>query len=435
MDLDFKIPPSAIELENAVLGAMMLERDRIPLVIHKLTDKHFYKPENQLIFNSIKHLFTSGGVIDLLTVSQDLKSKGVLELAGGAFEIGKLTDKVSNSANIEFHAAILIQKHAARELIRLCSESAANGFNEDLDPFQSINDLSGQLYMLVNQSMKKQIMHFNQVVNKVIKEMQNPITADGIQSGFREFDSLLGGFQPSDLHIIAARPGMGKTAFMGSIAQFLSVPCGIFSLEMSAEQLVKRFLSSKSGINSNQFRRSTFDSYDWDKIHKLDETFLNLPIQIDDSAALSLIELNAKARQMVSNGAKLIFVDYLQLVKGVSKHREQEVAEVSRGLKNLAKDLNIPVVAFAQLNRGVEDKSDKRPTLSDLRESGEIENAADSVTFIVRPEYYKIDNFNYHSHNVSSEGVAIIDVAKNRHGGTGDFLLGFDKNTVNFYNK
>jgi replicative DNA helicase len=435
-DRQGRIPPHARELEDAVLGAMMLERDKINLVIHKLTIKHFYVPENQFVFEAIDYLYKNNKAVDLLTVNNYLKDSGKLELTGGAYYLAQLTNKVSSAVNIEFHTAILIQKYISREQIRIAGEMAELAFNDELDPFESVARFNTELITLVNSSLRKQINPFSRVFDTVLDEIYTPSLKDGLKCGFNELDELIGGFQPSDLIVLAARPGMGKTALIVAMMRHLGmagIPSGFFSLEMSQEQIVKRMISAESGIYSTKFRSGHFNEFDLSAIENIDPYFKNLPIFIDDSAGSSLTEIQAKSRQMHQLGAKVIFVDYLQLIKSTSRSREQEVAEVSRGLKNIAKDLGIPVVALAQLNRGVEDRADKRPMLSDLRESGEIENSADVVTFLVRPEYYKIENFNFHGNHTSADGIGILDVQKNRHGATGDMLINFDKNLIKFY--
>ena len=435
-DRQGRIPPHARELEDAVLGAMMLERDKISLVIHKLTIKHFYIPENQLVFEAIQQLYKEGQAVDMLTIVNFLKNEGNLEMAGGAYYIATLTSKVSSAVNIEFHTAIITQKYILREQIRISGEMAELAYKEDVDPFETVAKFNSELIHLVNSGLKKQINHFSRVFDTVLDEIYTPSKKDGLKCGFNELDELIGGFQPSDLIVLAARPGMGKTALIVAMMRHLGmagIPSGFFSLEMSQEQIVKRMISAESGVYSTRFRSGHFNEFDLSAIENIDPYFKNLPIFIDDSAGSSLTEIQAKSRQMHQLGAKAIFVDYLQLIKSNARSREQEVAEVSRGLKNIAKDLGIPVVALAQLNRGVEDRADKRPMLSDLRESGEIENSADVVTFLVRPEYYKIENFNFHGNHTSADGLGILDVQKNRHGATGDMLIKFDKNLIKFY--
>lgn len=435
MELVGYVAPHSVELEEAVLGSMILEPNTIPAVIHVLTRQHFFRPEHETIFTSIEALFRSNEIIDLITISNHLRKKGELEMIGGPAYLANLTGKVSSSVNIEYHAALLNQYHVKRQAIRIGRELTNKAFMTDSDGFDIVGQTATEIFNLVNGSLKKTILSFGDELRRVINDLEKPFATDGLQCGFESVDTLLGGFQPSDLCIIAARPGMGKTAFMAAMLRHMAgngVGVGVFSLEMSSQQIIKRMLSAEAQIPSNNFRTARFSETEWQRIHALPESYYRLPVQIDDSSGIQLTELNAKARQMHAKGAKIIFVDYLQLVKSSSRSREQEVAEVSRGLKNLAKDLSIPIVALAQLNREVEQRADKRPQLSDLRESGEIENSADSVSFLVRPEYYKLKEFEYKGNKMNTEGIAIFDVQKNRHGATGDLILHFHKELTTF---
>lgn len=429
--IEGRIPPHNRELEEAVLGAMMLEKHCISLVIPILSVEHFYVPEHRHIYQAITELFESGSPVELLTVSAKLRDAQLLDVIGGSYYLAQLTSKVASSANIEFHARILNQEFIRRECIRISAKLSQNALESKLDPFQVVSELNQELYNTINSVMKRNVLTFGEALQKTLKSLEKA-GGDGIRSGFPTLDNCLGGFQPSDLIIIAARPAMGKTALVGYMAQFISsmgVPVGFFSLEMSAEQLMRRFISGQTGIDSRKFRTNDLTHEDWDRIHRMD----NLPIFIDDTPALSLVEMQAKARQMYSAGCRLIIVDYLQLMRvSGSLNREQEINQISQGLKNIAKDLNIPVIALAQLSRAVELRGDKTPQLSDLRESGGIEQAADSVVFIMRPEYYDIKDVEVNGTVVHSAGITLLNVEKNRHGSLSNVVLKFDHNSLKF---
>jgi replicative DNA helicase len=429
------IPPHNIEIECAVIGAMMLDSSVIPTVIHNLTPEHFYRPENSEVFNCIVKLFNANEPVDLLTIVNKARQLGKLEYIGGPYYIAQVSNAVASATNTEFHVAILNQLYVKRQASRIGNELHKKSYEADADGFEIIGDTANEIFKLTNSALRKTIVNFGDELKRVISDLDQPFQSGGIHCGFKEIDAMLGGFHKSDLSIIAARPGMGKTSFMASMVRFIAGrgnPVGVFSLEMSTNQIISRMLGTEAKIPTSNFRTMNFSEREWDRINNLPESFYELPILLDDSPGISLVELNAKARQMRHKGAKIIFVDYLQLVKTGNKNREQEVAEVSRGLKNLAKSLGIPVVALAQLNREVENRADKRPQLSDLRESGEIENSADSVAFLVRPEYYKLDTFTYKGRTMSSDGVAIFDVQKNRHGATGDMIVHFQKELTSF---
>ncbi len=437
-----KIPPQAIDLEEAVLGAMMLENDRLAEVIEVLRPEVFYKETHQLIFSAIQKLFAQNEPVDILTVTEALRKSGELEIAGGPYFITMLTNRVASAANIEFHSRIILQKYIQRELIRVSSGIIKDAYEDTTDVFDLLDRAESNLFSISESSIGKSYMDMQSIIKEAIKEIvagrQHEGQLRGVGSGFTELDRVTSGWQKSDLIIIASRPGMGKTAFALTMARNAAVdfkkPVAVFSLEMSSIQLVTRLISSETEIPQEKLRRGTMEEHEWAQLNSRISSLVDAPLYIDDTAALSIFDLRAKTRRLKAHhDIQMIVVDYLQLMQGSQDargNREQEISSISRALKSLAKELNIPVIALSQLSRAPEKRSAAaKPILSDLRESGSIEQDADMVMFIYRPEYYKID---VDESGDSTSGVAEVSIAKNRNGPLKDIRLRFVSKFVKF---
>jgi replicative DNA helicase len=441
-----KIPPQALDLEEVVLGAMMIDKKGVDAVIDILHPYAFYKEAHQFVFEAIVKLFENTEPIDLLTVSSKLKSEGRLDKVGGDYYLVQLTQKVSSSAHIEYHARIILQKYIQRSLIKISTEIIEDSYDETQDVFDLLDTAESKLYDVTQGNIKKSTETAQSLViqaKKKIEEISNKDGLSGVPSGFSDVDKLTSGWQPSDLVIIAARPGMGKTALTLSMARNMAVakniPVAFFSLEMSSIQLITRLISSETGLSSEKLRTGNLEKFEWEQLNVKVSSLENAPLYIDDTPSLSIFDLRAKARRLSSQyGIKLIVIDYLQLMTagGSNKNgnREQEISTISRNLKALAKELNVPVIALSQLSRAVETRGgSKRPILSDLRESGAIEQDADIVSFIYRPEYYKIDEWD-DEERTPSTGQAEFIVAKHRNGGLSNIRLKFISNLGKFEN-
>lgn len=438
-----KLPPQALELEDAVLGALMLEKDAYSSVCEILKPECFYKEANKTIFEAISELAVKQEPIDMLTVQNKLQQQGKLEEVGGSYQIVKLTASVSSSVHIEYHARILAQKALARQLINFSTDIQKLAYDEKTDVDDIVQKAESELFKISNNSLKKDFVAINPVIGEAIKRIEDAAKRtdglSGIASGFHKLDKITSGWQRSDLVIIAARPAMGKTAFVLSMAKNMAemgVPIAVFSLEMANVQLVNRLLVNACEIPAEKIKNGNLERYEWEQLMQRSRTLENLPIFLDDSAGLSIMELNTKARRLVKDhNVKIIIIDYLQLMNASGMKfgsREQEVSMISRSLKQLAKELDIPIIALSQLNRGVEKTEDKRPGLADLRESGAIEQDADMVLFIHRPEYYKITEDKVTGESL--EGIAEIIIAKHRNGAVGDVRLSFKKELARFQN-
>lgn len=440
-----KVPPQALDLEEVVLGAMMVDKKGVDEVIDILSADAFYKESHQHIFEAIFQLFENSEPVDLLTVSTQLKKNSKLEQSGGDFYLISLTQKVSSSAHIEFHARIILQKFIQRSLIKISSEIIEDSYDETKDVFDLLDTAESKLYEVTQGNIKKSSETAQELViqaKKKIEEISNKEGLSGIPTGFTKLDKLTSGWQPSDLIIIAARPGMGKTALTLSMARNIAVdqnqPVAFFSLEMASVQLITRLISSETGLSSEKLRTGKLEKHEWEQLNVKVKSLEKAPLFIDDTPSLSIFDLRAKARRLSSqHGIKLIMIDYLQLMTGGSNHggnREQEISMISRNLKALAKELSIPVIALSQLSRAVETRGgSKRPLLSDLRESGAIEQDADIVSFIFRPEYYKIDEWDDEERS-PTEGQAEFIIAKHRNGGLENIRLKFIGNLGKFDN-
>ncbi|MDP5202427.1 replicative DNA helicase [Flavobacterium sp. DG2-3] len=433
-----KLPPQAIDLEEAVLGAMMIDKKGVDDVIDILQPDAFYKDAHKHIFEAILQLFTETQPIDILTVSTQLKKNGKLDIAGGDFYLIQLTQKIASSAHIEFHSRIILQKFIQRSLIRISSEIIEASYDESADVFDLLDQAESKLYEVTQGNIKRSSETAQSLVlqaKKKIEEISKKEGLSGVETGFHNLDKLTSGWQPSDLIIIAARPAMGKTAFVLSMARNIAIQYGhgvaLFSLEMASVQLITRLISSETGLSSEKLRTGKLEAHEWTMLSTKVKDLEKAPLFIDDTPSLSIFDLRAKCRRLASqHGIKIIIIDYLQLMTagGNAKgggNREQEISTISRNLKALAKELNVPVIALSQLSRAVETRgSSKRPLLSDLRESGAIEQDADIVSFLYRPEYYKIEEWDDEEASPTA-GQAEIMIAKHRNGGIENIRLKF----------
>ena len=440
------LQPQALEVEKAVLGALMIDKDAYAIVCELLYPESFYEPRNQKIYTAIRDLSIAEKPVDIMTVTDQLAKMGELENVGGPVYITELSARVSSSANIEYHAHIIAQKSLARQLISFSSDIETKAFDETIDVDELMQHAEGALFELSQKNRKKGYTQIDPVITQAVMVIQeaakNKNGMTGIPSGYHDLDDKTSGWQDSDLVIIAGRPAMGKTAFALSMAKNIAtdykVPIAFFSLEMSNQQLVNRLLSNVCEIEGKIILNGQLQPDEWERLDKRVNKLLGAPLYVDDTAGLSVFELRTKARRLVrEHGVKIIMIDYLQLMNANGMRftsRQEEVSTISRSLKGLAKELNIPVIALSQLNRGVESREGldgKRPQLSDLRESGAIEQDADMVLFVHRPEYYHIyqDDNGHDLH-----GMAQIIIAKHRKGATGDVLLTFRGEYTRFEN-
>ena len=446
-----RVVPQAPEIEAAVIGACLNEREAFSQVSDILKPESFYDSKHRLIFDAIRSLEAENKPVDLLTVTERLRSTGQLDAAGGPVYMAELSQKVLSSAHLEYHAHIVAQKSLARQLITYTGNIQRLAFDEGMDVAEVMQRAEGDLFELSRENIKKDFTQIDPVIDEAYKILEKAMARtdglSGLASGFHALDAVTSGWQNSDLIIIAARPAMGKTAFVLSMCKNMAVdmrtPVAMFSLEMSNVQLVNRLISNVCEIPGQKLKSGQLMPYE---LMQLDSKLNNLygaPLYIDDTPSLSVFELRTKARRLVrENGVKIIFIDYLQLMNasGMSYNsRQEEVSTISRNLKALAKELNIPIIALSQLNRAVEnrvgtdanDTNSKRPQLSDLRESGAIEQDADMVCFIHRPEYYKIMEDQHHR---STRGMAEIIIAKHRNGEVKDVHLKFIGEYARFAN-
>lgn len=439
MEQQGKLPPQAVELEEAVLGALMLEKEALNVVIDILKPDSFYKESHKEIFESILELFNKSEPIDILTVTSQLRKRGSLEFCGGAFYVTELTSRVSSAANVEAHARIITEMAIKRELISIATKIHKDAYEDTTDVFDLLNSTEQAIFEVSEINIRKNFADMRSIMHEAITELEiRKNRADGltgVPSGFTGLDRVTSGWQKSDMVIIAARPGMGKTAFVVSALRNAAVefkrPVAIFSLEMSSVQLVNRLISAEAELDSEKIKKGNLEEYEWEQLVHKTAGLSEAPIFIDDTPALSVFEFRAKARKLVQqHKVELIVIDYLQLMSGdtggksgAGGNREQEIATISRSLKTIAKELNVPVIALSQLSRAVEVRGgDKRPQLSDLRESGSIEQDADMVMFLYRPEYYKITE---DAEGNSLLGIGEVIIAKHRNGSLDTIQLKF----------
>ena len=434
-------------IEGQIRGIKgMLEKDAYSIVSEILKPESFYEKAHEKIYAAIVDLAISQRPVDMLTVTEQLKKRGELEEVGGPFYISQLTSKVASSAHIEYHARIIAQKYLARELISFTAMIQGKAFDESIDVEDLMQEAEGKLFEISQRNVKKDVTQINPVIKEAMVMLEKAANQkeglSGLRTGFEGLDKMTSGWQNSDLIIIAARPAMGKTAFVLSMAKNMAVnhntPVALFSLEMSNVQLVNRLIVNVCEIPGEKIKSGRLENYEWEQLDFKIKELYDAPIYVDDTPSLSVFELRTKARRLVrEHGIKIIIIDYLQLMNasGMSfGSREQEVSTISRSLKGLAKELNIPIIALSQLNRGVEARQGaegKRPQLADLRESGAIEQDADMVCFIHRPEYYKITE---DERGNSLIGLAEIIIAKHRNGAVGDVRLRFKSEFAKFMN-
>ena len=447
-----KLPPQAPELEESVLGALMIEKDAFATVADLLRPDSFYLDQHSVIFEAIRTLATKDAPVDMLSVVQQLKTMGMLEKAGGIVYLSELTRRVASAAHLRYHAQIVAQKATARELISMACQIEEKGYDETQDVDMLMAEAEGKIFEISQRAQKRDVTQIDPVIEEAFDRMRkaakNEGNISGVPSGFTALDKITSGWQKSDLIIIAARPAMGKTAFVLSMAKNIAVnfkrPVAMFSLEMSNVQLVNRLIMNVCEIEGDKIKNGKLSPAEWNQLDDKVRELIGAPIYVDDTPGLSVTELRSKARKLVrEKHVELIIIDYLQLMNANGQSfgsREQEVSIISRTLKGIAKELDIPVIALSQLNRNVEKRDSsnsnvegKKPQLSDLRESGAIEQDADMVCFIHRPEYYRI--FNDDKTGKDLRGLGEIIVAKHRNGATDEVWLRFVSKFARFENE
>ena len=440
------LQPQAIDIEKVVLGALMIDKDAFTVVSEIIKPETFYEARHQKIYEAVQSLNLQEKPVDIMTVTEELRHKGTLEDVGGPAYVVELSSQVASSAHIEYHAHILAQKFLARQLIQFASMIETDAFDETVDVDDLMQKAEGALFEISQKNMLQDYVQIDTIVDQAHQLLLQASNREGgltgVPSGFRKLDDITAGWQPSDLVIIAGRPAMGKTSFALSIAKNVAIdyrkPIAFFSLEMNSVQLVNRLISNVCSIPGNKILNGQLTPDEWERFDSNIRKMQGAPIYVDDTPGLSIFELRTKARRLVrEHGIELLMIDYLQLMNANGMRfnsRQEEVSTISRSLKGLAKELNIPVLALSQLSRAVEQRDGpegKRPQLSDLRESGAIEQDADMVLFVHRPEYYHIlqDEKGNDLH-----GMAQIIIAKHRKGATGDVLLNFRGEYTRFSN-
>jgi replicative DNA helicase len=441
-----KVQPQAVPLEEAVLGALMLDREALPQVMDILRPESFYLEAHQHIYRAAIKLFERSNPIDLLTMTEELRKSGDLEKIGGGYYLVELSNRVASAANIEYHARIIAQKHIQRELINVSTKTIKNAYEDTTDVFDLLDEAEKGLFSITQNNLSRSYESMGALSSKVLKQIEElSKKADGltgVPSGFTDLDRLTSGWQPSDLVILAARPGMGKTSMVLATAlnaaRDFNKGVALFSLEMASTQLVQRLISMEAEIAGSKMRNGKLEDYEWQQLQTTVERLSQVPIFIDDTPAINIFELRAKCRRLKQqHDIQLIIIDYLQLMTGSvdgnrGGNREQEIGSISRALKGLAKELNVAVIALSQLSRAVEVRGgSKRPQLSDLRESGSIEQDADIVAFIYRPEYYQILE---DEQGQSLKGIAEFIIAKHRHGALDTIKMKFTDTFAKFSN-
>lgn len=440
------LQPQATDLERIVLGALMIDKDAFSVVSELLRPETFYEPRNEKIFRAIQTLSLAEKPVDIMTVIEELKHEGTLEEVGGPAYIVELSSHVASSAHIEYHSRILAQKFLARQLISFASVIETKAFDETVDVDELMQEAESSLFELSQKNMRQDYTQIDPIIKQAIDILQkayaNTSGITGIPTGYTKLDDMTAGWQNSDLIIIAGRPAMGKTAFALSLAKNIAIdaeiPVALFSLEMSNVQLINRMLSNVCEIPGKKIQNGQLDDDEWKRLDRNVRRMEGKPMYIDDTPGMSIFELRTKARRLVrEKGVRLIMIDYLQLMNATGAKfgsRQEEVSTISRSLKGLAKELDIPIIALSQLNRTLENREGidgKRPQLSDLRESGAIEQDADMVLFVHRPEYYHIYS---DDKGTDLRGMAQIIIAKHRKGGTGDVNLRFHGELTRFEN-
>jgi len=438
VSVNHKLPPQNIDAEQSVLGGILVENEAFNKVLEYITQEDFYREAHRKIFLGMMELFNKNEPVDLITLTEVLKKRNHLEDVGGAAYLASLVDNITTASNISYYAKIVREKSVIRKLITTATEIVTSGYEDSKDVKDLLDEAEKSIFEITGRQIKPSFLDLKSVLKESMKTIERLYErkefVTGVPTGFGEFDRLTAGLQPSDLIVVAGRPSMGKTAFCLNIAQYAAIeaniPVAIFSLEMSKEQIALRMICSEGRVDAHRLRRGFLDKEDWKKLITAIDVLSQAPIFIDDTPALTALEMRAKARRLkAEHNLGLLIVDYLQLMRGrgSSDNREQEISDISRSLKALAKELNLPIVALSQLNRRVEDRPNKRPQLADLRESGAIEQDADVIAFIYREELY----------NRSDEdvkGIAEILVGKQRNGPTGDIKLTFVDKYTRFEN-
>ena len=438
VSVNHKLPPQNIDAEQSVLGGVLVENEAFNKILEYITQEDFYREAHRKIFLGMVELFNKNEPVDLITLTEVLKKRNHLEDVGGAAYLASLVDNISTASNISYYAKIVREKSVIRKLITTATEIVTSGYEDSKDVEDLLDEAEKSIFEITGRQIKPSFLDLKSVLKESMKTIERLYErkefVTGVPTGFGEFDRLTAGLQPSDLIVVAGRPSMGKTAFCLNIAQYAAIeaniPVAIFSLEMSKEQIALRMICSEGRVDAHRLRRGFLDKEDWKKLITAIDVLSQAPIFIDDTPALTALEMRAKARRLkAEHNLGLLIVDYLQLMRGrgSSDNREQEISDISRSLKALAKELNLPIVALSQLNRRVEDRPNKRPQLADLRESGAIEQDADVIAFIYREELY----------NRSDEdvkGIAEILVGKQRNGPTGDIKLTFVDKYTRFEN-
>ncbi len=434
---EIRIPPQNIDAEKAVLGAMLIADEAIGVAIEHLDSFYFYNTSHQQIFTAVKSLYADRKVVDLITLSEYLKNNALLESVGGSASLAELANIVPSAANVKYYVDIVKEKGIQRQLIKNATEIITKSYATGVDVNELVDEAERLIFDIASSKQKQQAVQVKEIVKTTIEKIdqlyQRKEHITGVTSGFIDFDKMTSGLQRSDLIIVAGRPSMGKSALAMSMAENAciqaNVPVAVFSLEMSKEQLVQRMLCSQAQVDANKVRTGFLSPSDWPQLTKAAGKLSSIPMFIDDTPAISVLELRAKARRLkTQHNIGLIVVDYLQLMQAAirSESRQQEISEISRSLKALARELNVPLIAISQLSRAVESRQDHRPQLSDLRESGAIEQDADVVVLLMREEYYTPTDEN--------RGIAEAIIAKQRNGPTGSVKLKFFKEFIKFVN-
>ena len=436
-DREVKVPPQNLDAERAVLGSMMIDDEAIGAAIEHIDSSYFYETAHQKIFESIIELYSNRKNVDLITLSDQLKSQGLIDAIGGVVYLTRLIDQVPSSANIRHYANIVKEKGVQRKLIKNATEIISRSYGTAVDVDELVDSAEQLIFEIATARQKQDTFHIKDILKDAMEVIDNLYkkkqSVTGVPTGFADFDRMTSGLQKSDLIIIAARPSMGKSALASCIAEHAAIekklPVAFFSLEMSKEQLVQRMLCSQAGVDAHKVRTGFLSPSEWPMLTRAASRLSNVPFFIDDTPAISVLELRAKARRLkASHNIQLLVLDYLQLMRstGRSESRQQEISEISRSLKALARELQMPIIAISQLSRAVESRQDHRPQLSDLRESGAIEQDADVVVLLMREEYYLPTEEN--------RGIADIIIAKQRNGPVGTIKLKFFKEFVKFAN-
>lgn len=431
-----KLPPQNIEAEQSILGAILIDNDALPKALEILDPDDFYKLSHKKIFIAMTELFDRNEPIDLITLTEYLKKKDELEEVGGLSYLSTLVNATPTAANIKYHSKIVREKALLRGLLKSSYEVANKIYEDTLDAEDLVDYAERAIFEISDKRIKVSFVTLKDVIKSSFEMIEhlydNKDMVTGVPSGFRDLDDLTTGFQKGDLIIVGGRPSMGKTAFALNIAQYVGLelrePVAIFSLEMAKEQLAFRMLCAEAMVNSSSIRKGFIKKEDWHKLTNAASNLTNAPIFIDDSSSITALELRAKARRLkMEHGLSLIIVDYLQLMKGKGsfERREQEISDISRSLKALAKELSVPVIAVSQLNRSVEQRRPPKPILADLRESGAIEQDADVILFLYRDEIYNRE---------AKKGLAEVIIAKQRNGPTGSINLAFMSHCTRFMN-